>query len=122
VLRKRNVLSSDEPSTTLDRAGRDCGDKVGTSGAEKDNNKSILCQLDKMVTRQDKVMTTDQTHAAHAAPATMPMMLHVVLSASPTQGQGQEQSGTGGGPEKAVVLAALFKTRRTCFKARPASY
>jgi hypothetical protein len=75
--------------TTLDRAGNDdCGDKVGTSGVEKDpkNNKPIHFQLDKMVTRQDKMMITDQSHAAHAAPATVPVMLRFVRGRSTDTG------------------------------------
>jgi hypothetical protein len=85
--------------TTLDRGGDDCGDKVRTSGVGKDpnNSKPIRCQRDNMVSRQDKVMMTDQSHAAHAAhgaPATVPVMLHFARGRSRILGERQ----SGGNP------------------------
>ena len=85
ALRERNVITSDEPHNS-DRAGCDCGDKVGALGAKVTTNRPTVNGT-KMITGQDKAMMTDQSHASHAAPATMPVVLHLVSSAVSDTGQ-----------------------------------
>jgi hypothetical protein len=100
---KRNVITIGRTLRFLDRVGEDCGGtRLGRPrvwGKIQTTANPIRCQLDNMVTQQDKVRTTDQSHGA---PAIVPAMLHFARGRSRTQGDRQ----SGGKQHETVARSA----------------